>query len=111
MPLSSFEMLNEKAKQDGGKIFSNPRNAASGSIRMKDNRVTGERKLQFFAYDIGDWEEFIENPPQSKFLKITEDSLNYYNFIYFLESLGFSISSYFKKCNNIQQIITEIQNF
>lgn len=52
MPLSVFEKINAKAKKTGGKIFSNPRNAASGSVRMKDNRVTRERELKFFSYDI-----------------------------------------------------------
>jgi DNA ligase (NAD+) len=59
MPISVFEKINEKAKEQGGKIFSNPRNAASGSVRMKDASVTTDRELQFFAYDIGNFHEYV----------------------------------------------------
>ena len=52
MPISVFHELNEQAKKDWTKIFSNPRNAASWSLRMKDALVTKKRKLKFFAYDL-----------------------------------------------------------
>lgn len=96
MPLSSFEMLNKKALKEWGKVFSNPRNAASGSIRMKDNRITGQRKLQFFAYDVSDCHAI---------------KTDYYEFIHFLAELGFDISSYFIQCQNIDEVIAAIENF
>ncbi|MCH2188392.1 NAD-dependent DNA ligase LigA [Candidatus Gracilibacteria bacterium] len=115
MPLSSFEMLNEQAKREATKIFSNPRNAASGSVRMKDNRVTKGRKLQFFAYDVGDWES-IQNfsqtqpsPPAPLPRGEGSSQRSYYDFIYWLEGLGFEISSYFKKCSGIEEIIQNIE--
>jgi DNA ligase (NAD+) len=40
MPISSFEELNANAIKSGGKIFSNPRNAASGSLRLLDPSIT-----------------------------------------------------------------------
>jgi len=55
MPLSSFQRLNEEAKKTGEKIFANPRNAASGSLRVLDNSITKKRDLEFFAYDISDF--------------------------------------------------------
>lgn len=55
MPISSFEKLNRQALQEGGKIFSNPRNAASGSLRVLDIEVTKKRDLKFFAYDVSDF--------------------------------------------------------
>ena len=106
MPLSSFEMLNDKAKENGWKIFSNPRNAASGSIRMKDNRITGQRKLQFFAYDMANWDDIPD-----QLLEQHYTGWAYYNFIYNLEKLGFSISSYFISCDNISKVIEQIDNF
>ncbi|HLQ29724.1 MAG TPA: NAD-dependent DNA ligase LigA [Ktedonobacteraceae bacterium] len=51
MSTSSFEKLNEQMKDD--KLFANPRNAAAGSLRQKDARITATRHLDFFGYQIG----------------------------------------------------------
>jgi DNA ligase (NAD+) len=51
MSTKSFEQLNEQMKDD--KLFANPRNAAAGSLRQKDARVTATRHLDFFGYQIG----------------------------------------------------------
>lgn len=53
MPTDSFEALNQKALSDGTKRFVNPRNAASGSLRQLDPRITATRKLKMCAYGIG----------------------------------------------------------
>lgn len=53
MPKSSFERLNEQAKHNGDKVFANPRNAAAGSLRQLDSRITAKRNLAFYAYGIG----------------------------------------------------------
>jgi len=53
MPLAGFEALNDKARASGGKTFANPRNAAAGSLRQLDPKLTAERPLAFFAYGIG----------------------------------------------------------
>ena len=53
MPLAGFAALNEKARASGGKTFANPRNAAAGSLRQLDPKLTAERPLEFFAYGIG----------------------------------------------------------
>ena len=49
-----FLKLNEQQAQSGGKVFANPRNAAAGSLRQLDARVTAARPLRFFAYAWGD---------------------------------------------------------
>ena len=51
MTIKNFEALNEE--MSGGKLFANPRNAAAGSLRQKDARITASRKLNFFGYQIG----------------------------------------------------------
>ena len=56
MPRAGFDRLNKKARESGGKTFANPRNAAAGSLRQLDPRVTAERPLAFFAYGIGGME-------------------------------------------------------
>src|SRR3990167_3987315 len=49
MPKKGFEKLNKVAQQKGEKIFANPRNAAAGSLRQLDSRVTAARSLSFFC--------------------------------------------------------------
>ena len=56
MPFAGFEKLNARAQARGDKIFVNPRNAAAGSLRQLDPRVTAERPLDVFFYGVGLWE-------------------------------------------------------
>ncbi|HDL8105550.1 TPA: NAD-dependent DNA ligase LigA [Yersinia enterocolitica] len=53
MPLAGFEQLNNEARRKGGKVFANPRNAAAGSLRQLDPRITAKRPLTFFCYGVG----------------------------------------------------------
>lgn len=50
MPKAGFEALNKKAMKSGQKIFANPRNAAAGSLRQLDPKITAQRPLEFFCY-------------------------------------------------------------
>jgi DNA ligase (NAD+) len=96
MPISSFERLNKEALENSEKVFSNPRNAASGSLRVLDTSITKKRDLQYFAYDVSDFSEFS----QWKYSTMIEE----------LENLGFEISSYFPKCKWIEEVIATIDN-
>jgi len=53
MPVEAFDALNHHQSESGEKIFANPRNAAAGSLRQLDPRVTATRPLSIFAYQIG----------------------------------------------------------
>lgn len=53
MPKSAFKTLNEQAESKGTKLFVNPRNAASGSLRQLDPKITASRNLKLFAYGVG----------------------------------------------------------
>lgn len=53
MPQAGFEKLNEHARRNHEKVFANPRNAAAGSLRQLDPRVTAKRPLTFFCYGVG----------------------------------------------------------
>lgn len=53
MPIEGFKQLNEWALKHGEKVFANPRNAAAGSLRQLDPKITARRPLDFFCYGHG----------------------------------------------------------
>ena len=53
MPKKGFEKLNQLATKKGEKVFVNPRNAAAGSLRQLDSKITATRPLAFYAYSVG----------------------------------------------------------
>lgn len=58
MTRDGFEKWNEKARLNGGKVFANPRNAAAGSLRQLDPKITSKRPLAFYAYYVGECEGY-----------------------------------------------------
>ena len=67
MPKASFERLNDAAVENGRAAFANPRNAAAGSLRQKDPKVTQGRDLSTFMYAVAD-EEALAAPGQWELL-------------------------------------------
>lgn len=53
MNSAGFEKMNEQAQLNGDKVFVNPRNAAAGSLRQLDSKITAKRPLMFYAYSTG----------------------------------------------------------
>jgi DNA ligase (NAD+) len=62
MPLKGFERMNARARERGEKVFVNPRNAAAGSLRQLDPRISAARPLDAFFYGLG----VLEGPPLPK---------------------------------------------
>lgn len=92
MPKSSFEKLNEENLSNGEKVFANPRNAASGSIRQLDSTITAKRDLSIFVYS-------------SMFEKIPNAPKTHYDGMMYLKKLGFKVNPNIRHCQNIQEAI------
>lgn len=92
MPQAGFEQLNDEARRKGGKVFANPRNAAAGSLRQLDPRITAKRPLTFFCYGVGllDVGEF----PRSHFLRLMQ-----------FKTWGLPVNSRMKLCTGSDQVI------
>ncbi|MCA0199821.1 MAG: NAD-dependent DNA ligase LigA [Proteobacteria bacterium] len=70
MTKSDFQAMNERQANAGGKIFANPRNAAAGSLRQLDSKVTAQRPLKAFTYAWGAVEGPITWKTQEEFVKL-----------------------------------------
>lgn len=90
MSKQDFLDLNEKNAAEGKKTFANPRNAAAGSLRQLDARITAERKLSIFAYT---WGEVSERMWDSQ-----EDFFNH------LKEWGFPVNPNNKLCHTLKEI-------
>ena len=96
MPISSFEKLNEQQTLNNEKLFANPRNAASGSLRQLDSEITKKRNLKFFSY--------------AAIIESQNDIKTHYETLDLLQTLGFSVNNNKKLCKNVEEII-EFCNF
>ncbi|MCL1140682.1 NAD-dependent DNA ligase LigA [Shewanella pneumatophori] len=94
MPHKAFEALNERARAKGEKLFVNPRNAAAGSLRQLDSKITASRALGFYAYALG----VVE--PESWPLA---DS--HYGQLEQLRSWGVPVSQEVKVCSSVAEVI------
>lgn len=69
MRIKGFELMNKQAQERGEKVFVNPRNAAAGSLRVLDSRITAKRPLQMYFYSVGIVEGGTLPARQSELLK------------------------------------------
>lgn len=61
MPIKGFERINKELEKKGQRQFANPRNAAAGSLRQLDPKVSGQRPLAFYSYAVGVYEPYDDN--------------------------------------------------
>ncbi|MCO5384972.1 MAG: NAD-dependent DNA ligase LigA [Desulfosporosinus sp.] len=92
MPKASFARLNQDREEEGQSTFANPRNAAAGSLRQLNSRITAERKLDYFAYQV---------------LSAKELGLhNQVDVLTYLKEQGFVVNPEYKVFSNIEEVIT-----
>lgn len=92
---AEFKKINKRRKKNNEPLFANPRNAAAGTIRQLDPKVTASRRLDTFIYDINHLEngnDTISNPKT----QIEELDL--------LKKLGFKVDQHYKECHTLSDI-------
>ena len=94
MPREVFTALTTEQELNGEKTFKNPRNAAAGSLRQKNPKITSKRKLDIFTFNI----QRIEG----KELTSHKESLD------FIKDLGFNTVPFYTSCNSIEEALAEI---
>lgn len=97
MPLMGFRQLNERQLENDSKVFANPRNAAAGSLRQLDPKITATRPLTFCSYAIAQC--LGESLPDSQFGQMQ-----------MVKSLGLPISPYIQQLNSIEDCFSYYQD-
>lgn len=96
MPRASFAALCEEQEKNGEPLPKNPRNAAAGSLRQKDSRITASRKLDIFCFNI----QRVEMDGE-----LTEHSQS----LEFIQSLGFKVIPDFRVCGSVGEVAERIR--
>jgi DNA ligase (NAD+) len=91
-----FARLNEERKTQGEEVFVNPRNAASGSLKLLDSRLTVTRHLRFFVHSFGILEG--DNHPKSQ-----------WEFLQQCKAYGFAVNEHSQLCKNLDEVVTFCQ--
>lgn len=91
MPGREFRKLNEERRLSGDALFANPRNAAAGSLRQMDPKITAARQLDIFAYGIGD----VSGVTLTTQMEVLD----------FLGKSGFRVNPNVKLCQNIDEVM------
>jgi len=92
-----FQRINEERELTGEPTFANPRNAAAGSVRQLDPRVTAKRNLTMFCYGVGAYEGV--------------DFETHYEILVALGDWGFKVNPNFKVCRNIDEVVEYIREW
>lgn len=96
-----LQRINEERAKNGESLFANPRNAAAGSIRQLDSRVTASRRLNSFVYDI----DQLSQNGEPTFPKTQIEELQ------LLQDLGFQVNTHYRLCQSVEEIESYYQEW
>nr|WP_282109792.1 NAD-dependent DNA ligase LigA [Shewanella algicola] len=99
MPKAAFEALNQRQMSKGDKVFVNPRNAAAGSLRQLDSKITASRALGFYAYALGVVEGESQPMQLTHFGQLTQ-----------LKQWGLPMSPEVKVCDSVEKVFAYYQD-
>jgi len=97
MNKTGFARLNQTQQEHNGPLFANPRNAAAGSLRQLDPKVTAKRPLRFFAYGVS--------------LPASTETEGQHELLLHLKKLGLPVNSHIRKCVTLDQVIEAYHYF
>lgn len=96
LPRKEFDKINAEREANGEPLLANPRNAASGTVKMQDSGLVAKRKLNCYFYQmLGD-----------------DIGVNFHDeAIHLMEKWGFNVSPTYKKCENVQEVLHYIESW
>ena len=97
-PLDKFEQFNARQLAEEKHVYMNPRNAAAGSLRQLDPKITGERPLTLYCYDLIAWEGI--DVPEKQWERLD-----------YLRQLGFPVSDDSRYCATIDEVATAYEDW
>ncbi|WP_353948451.1 NAD-dependent DNA ligase LigA [Sporolactobacillus sp. Y61] len=97
MPKRSFEKLNEDRRKNGEPLFANPRNAAAGSLRQLDPKITARRRLSIFLYSAGTFDR--------------EKITTHYGLLEAIKSYGLPVNPESRRCATMQEVFDYIDAY
>ena len=92
LPIPAFRALNLEQQECGEKTFANPRNAAAGSVRQLDSKITAARDLKLFAYGVGFWGDGLKRP------------ISQHDLLKQLFAWGFESHDFYKLAHGVEEI-------
>ena len=95
MPRENFEKLNAVREENGEQLFKNPRNAAAGSLRQLDSKITASRRLDIFIFNIQECDKTFSTHLEG---------------LEFLKGLGFKVIPYLAVLNTNEEIVAKIES-
>ncbi|OYX15628.1 MAG: DNA ligase (NAD(+)) LigA, partial [Algoriphagus sp. 32-45-6] len=96
LPLKEFEKINTEREAKGEALLANPRNAASGTLKMQDSGVVAKRRLNCYFYQLLGDEIGVSKHDEA---------------IHLIESWGFNVSPTYKKANDIESVLNYIEEW
>ena len=94
LPLPSFEAINKKRLENNEPLLANPRNAASGTMKMQDSAIVAQRNMDCYIYGL---------------LSDSNISNSHYESLNLMENWGFNISNTYSKCTHIDEVMMYIE--